>query len=86
VRSADALDYLRRARRRADTYDLVFIDPPYSGAGEMGAELWTLLSPLLALQARIVVESDRRAPLALQAPLEQERTYGDTSIRIYRQA
>ncbi|HEV2982573.1 MAG TPA: 16S rRNA (guanine(966)-N(2))-methyltransferase RsmD [Solirubrobacteraceae bacterium] len=85
VHGADALEYLRRARRRADTYDLVFIDPPYRRAGEMGAELWTLLPPLLQPQARIVVESDRRAPLALQAPLEDERAYGDTSIRIYRQ-
>jgi 16S rRNA (guanine966-N2)-methyltransferase len=85
VHGTDALDYLRRARRGADTYDLVFIDPPYSRAGEMGAGLATLLPPLLQPQARIVVESDRRAPLALQAPLELQRTYGDTSITIYRQ-
>jgi 16S rRNA (guanine966-N2)-methyltransferase len=84
VHGGDALEYLRRARRRADTYDLVFIDPPYSRAGEMGAELETLLPPLLQAQARIVVESDRRVPLALQVPLEHERDYGDTSIRIYR--
>jgi 16S rRNA (guanine966-N2)-methyltransferase len=86
VRGAEALEYLRRARRLPDTYDLVFIDPPYSRAGEIGGELSTLLPPLLQPQARIVVESDRRAPLALQAPLERERDYGDTSIRIYRQA
>jgi 16S rRNA (guanine966-N2)-methyltransferase len=86
VHAADALHYLRRAQRRSDTYDLVFIDPPYSRAGEMGAELSTLLPPLLQPRARIVVESDRRAPLALQAPLELQRTYGDTSIRIHRHA
>jgi 16S rRNA (guanine966-N2)-methyltransferase len=86
VRGVEALEYLRRARRLLDTYDLVFIDPPYSRAGEIGGELSTLLPPLLQPQARIVVESDRRAPLALQAPLEHERDYGDTSIRIYRHA
>jgi 16S rRNA (guanine966-N2)-methyltransferase len=86
VRGGDALEYLRRARRRADTYDLVFIDPPYSRAGEMGGELSRLLPPLLQPRARIVVESGRRAPLALQAQLEHERDYGDTSIRIYRHA
>jgi 16S rRNA (guanine966-N2)-methyltransferase len=86
VRGGGALEYLRSARRRADAYDLVFIDPPYSRAGEMGGELSTLLPPLLQPRARIVVESDRRAPLALQAPLELQRDYGDTSIRIYRQA
>lgn len=86
VLGGDALEYLRRATRRADTYDLVFIDPPYRSAGEMGAELSTLLPPLLQPQARIVVESGRRAPLALQAQLEHERDYGDTSIRIYRHA
>jgi 16S rRNA (guanine966-N2)-methyltransferase len=86
VRGADALEYLRRAERRAEKYDLVFIDPPYRRAGEMGAELSTLLPPLLQPQARIVVESDRRARLALQVPLERQRTYGDTSISIHRQA
>ncbi len=33
--------------------------------------------------ARVVVESDRRAPLELELALERERRYGDTSIRIH---
>jgi 16S rRNA (guanine966-N2)-methyltransferase len=86
VRDADALGALRTARRRAETYDLVFIDPPYRRASDLGRELSLLLPPLLKPQARIVVESDRRAPLQLHVALERDRTYGDTSIRIHRHA
>jgi 16S rRNA (guanine966-N2)-methyltransferase len=85
VRAADALSALRSARKAAETYDLVFIDPPYSRASDLGRELSTLLPSLLEPGARVVVESDRRAPLELEAELERERTYGDTLIRIYRQ-
>jgi hypothetical protein len=51
----------------------------------LGRELSVLLPSLLEPEARVVVESDRRAPLELQAHLERERTYGDTSIKIHRQ-
>ena len=84
VRRADALAALRTAREQEETYDLVFIDPPYRRASELGRELSVLLPPLLEPEARIVVESDRRAPLQLPATLERERTYGDTLIKIHR--
>ena len=42
------------------------------------------LPPLLSDDARIVTESDKRAPLDLGFPLEFERDYGDTRIRIHR--
>ena len=32
----------------------------------------------------MIAESDRRAPLALELPVETERRYGDTSITIHR--
>ena len=38
---------------------------------------------MLAPGAVAVAESDRRAPLALDLPLKDERRYGDTLIRIY---
>jgi 16S rRNA (guanine966-N2)-methyltransferase len=102
VRRADALDSLRGAASRQETYDLVFIDPPYgrarpassasghSGADRWGPELAALLPALLSPGARVVVESDRRAPLELSPPgagelaLERDRRYGDTSITIHR--
>jgi 16S rRNA (guanine966-N2)-methyltransferase len=85
VRGVEVLAALRTARGLAETYDLVFIDPPYSRASDLGRELSRLLPSLLKPEARIVVESDRRAPLELRACLEQERMYGDTLIRIHRQ-
>jgi 16S rRNA (guanine966-N2)-methyltransferase len=64
-------------------YDLVFIDPPYRLASGLGAELSTALQAVLAAQASVVTESDRRSPLELQLPLQTERRYGDTLIRIH---
>jgi 16S rRNA (guanine966-N2)-methyltransferase len=74
---------LRTARERGDAYDLVFLDPPYRLAPELGVELNESLAPLLAARARIVTESDRRAPLDLPLPATHERRYGDTLIRIH---
>ena len=38
---------------------------------------------VLAPGGRLVTESDRRAPLAIDLPLTFERRYGDTLIRIH---
>jgi 16S rRNA (guanine966-N2)-methyltransferase len=83
VRRQDALAYLRSASRDARQYDLVFLDPPYRHAGALGPELSTALGPVLAADARVVAESDRRAPLGLDLVLLDERRYGDTLIRIH---
>jgi hypothetical protein len=37
----------------------------------------------MAPGATMVTESDRRAPLEVDLPLEDERRYGDTLIRIH---
>jgi 16S rRNA (guanine966-N2)-methyltransferase len=84
VRRGDALGALQSARGREETYDLVFIDPPYRQSHEWGPELSAVLLSLLRPAARVVVESDRRAPLELGMEVEQERRYGDTLIRIHR--
>ena len=84
-RTFDALAALRSARGRKETYDLLFIDPPYARAHELGEELSAVLPSLLAPGARIVVESDRRSPLELDVEVERQRRYGDTSITIHRQ-
>lgn len=86
VRPGDGLRALRTARERGESYDLVFVDPPYSRAGELGRELREALPPLLGPRARVVVESDRRAaPLDLRMEVELQRRYGDTCITIHRQ-
>lgn len=64
-------------------YDLVFLDPPYRMASSLASELSSALPPILASEARIAVESDRRAPLVLDLPLLRERRYGDTLIRVH---
>ncbi len=87
VRRADALAALRNARERAETYDLVFVDPPYRHAGVLGRELREALPPLLAPRAHVVTESDRRTEPPLQSPLlevQTQRRYGDTVITIQR--
>ena len=83
VRRQDALTYLERARLDGRQYDLVFLDPPYRQASVIGQRLSTALGPVLASGARVVVESDRRAPLELDVALIDERRYGDTLIRIH---
>jgi 16S rRNA (guanine(966)-N(2))-methyltransferase RsmD len=83
VRRQDALAYLRSASRDARQYDLVFLDPPYRHSSALGPELSAVLGPVLAPAARVVVESDRRAPLELDLELLDERRYGDTLIRIH---
>lgn len=83
VVTATASAYLERARIAKREYDLVFLDPPYRHASELGRELLALLTPVLAQAARVVVECDRRAPLELELRLQNERRYGDTLILIY---
>jgi 16S rRNA (guanine966-N2)-methyltransferase len=80
---APAATALRDASRRGDTYDLVLLDPPYRDAATLGRELAQALPAVLARDARVVAESDRRAPLELGLPVIRERRYGDTLIRIH---
>jgi 16S rRNA (guanine966-N2)-methyltransferase len=85
VLAGEALGALGTARGRGETYDLVFVDPPYALAGELQGPLSAALPAALAPRARVIVESDRRSPLALEPALAQlrERRYGDTLIAIY---
>jgi 16S rRNA (guanine966-N2)-methyltransferase len=83
VRRQDALAYLRSAFRDARLYDLVFLDPPYRRASALGREFSPAIALVLAPGARVVTESDRRAPLELDLELLDERRYGDTLIRIH---
>jgi 16S rRNA (guanine966-N2)-methyltransferase len=86
LRRQDVFGFLRNARANARDYDLVFLDPPYRRASTLGAQLAEALGPVLASGARVVCESDRRAPLELPlagAGEPQQRRYGDTLISIY---
>ncbi len=82
VRARDVRAFLRDASSAGGPYDLAFLDPPYRDAAGLSAELD--LTAVLAPGARVVSESDRRAPLALTGlAVQDERRYGDTLIRIH---
>jgi 16S rRNA (guanine966-N2)-methyltransferase len=83
VRSGDARPELRAAATRGETYDLILLDPPYRQAATLGPELAGPVAAILAPSGRVVCESDRRAPLELGLPVERERRYGDTLIRLH---
>jgi 16S rRNA (guanine966-N2)-methyltransferase len=86
IARGEALAALRAARERGETYDLIFVDPPYGHAQALERELSVALPPLLGPSGRVVVESDRRRQLGLPLPIEQQRRYGDTTITIHRHA
>jgi 16S rRNA (guanine966-N2)-methyltransferase len=81
VRRQDALRFVASA---LDPFDLVFVDPPYDSAVRVAGPLSERLPAVLTEGARIVTESDKRAPLELALPLELERLYGDTRIAVHR--
>ena len=83
VRRQRALAFLDGARTSGRQYDLVLLDPPYREAPGLGPELSAALGPVLSPDARVVAESDRRAPLELDLEMSDERRYGDTLIRIH---
>jgi 16S rRNA (guanine966-N2)-methyltransferase len=67
------------SEQRATTYDLIFLDPPYS-ADRLGAELDPHLPRLLAPGGRVITESAARRPLELTLPVLRERRYGATLV------
>jgi 16S rRNA (guanine(966)-N(2))-methyltransferase RsmD len=81
VHRGDARTFVRNASRAGHTYDLLFLDPPYRDAERLGSELD--VGSVIAPGGRLVTESDRRSPLAIDLPLSFERRYGDTLIRIH---
>jgi 16S rRNA (guanine966-N2)-methyltransferase len=83
VQRRDARAFIRDAREQGRHYDLALLDPPYRHAATLATVLSQALPPILTEGARVVTESDRRAPLELTLPLAHERRYGDTLIRIH---
>ena len=77
---ADVLRFLKKER---DRFDLIFCDPPYRLADRLEPDLRQLIPDRLEKGGRVIVESDVRRPLDLGMPLQVERRYGDTLIRVH---
>jgi 16S rRNA (guanine(966)-N(2))-methyltransferase RsmD len=78
-------DVLQALSRLAGPFDLVFLDPPY--AARAAEPALAALPPLLAPEALVVVEHDRRsAPGEQIGPLSlrDRRRYGDTEVSFYK--
>jgi len=80
VRRQDVLRFLGACE---DSFDLVFVDPPYDSASRLSEPLSAALPAVLTEDALIVTESSKRTPLDISLPLLRERTYGDTRIAIH---
>jgi 16S rRNA (guanine966-N2)-methyltransferase len=76
--------HLRREAKRSNRYDLVLIDPPYTEAARAMRTLSNLLPPVLAGNARVVVETNRSLEPALPFEQETSRTYGSTRVTIFQ--
>jgi 16S rRNA (guanine966-N2)-methyltransferase len=76
-------DVVRYVGSEGSRFDLVFCDPPYKLADRLGPELTRLIPDRLAEGGRVIVESDVRQPLHLELPVQVERRYGDTLIRVH---
>ncbi len=81
-------DGLRELDRDGPAFDWVFLDPPY--ASDLADQALAKLARGARMRpdAVVVVEHDRRTTPVAPAPLEktESRTYGDTTISLYRRA
>lgn len=69
----------------AGPFDLVFVDPPYDRGAKVGAALAPWIASVLAPEARLVFEHDRRDPTPVLTGLDlvETRRYGDTALSFY---
>ncbi|HHN65841.1 MAG TPA: 16S rRNA (guanine(966)-N(2))-methyltransferase RsmD [Nitrospirae bacterium] len=87
VHRMDARRYLERARQRGETFDQIFIDPPYQ-SGEI-KRILPLISDglILSEDGIIIIEHSSKITLPEESGnLRKGKTYryGDTSLTIYR--
>ncbi|MEP6893209.1 MAG: 16S rRNA (guanine(966)-N(2))-methyltransferase RsmD [Gaiellaceae bacterium] len=83
VDKRDALVFLREARARGTTYDLVFCDPPYGDWERLAGDLAVLLPPVLAEEGVLAVETGARTEPQLPLALVTTRRYGSARISVF---
>jgi 16S rRNA (guanine966-N2)-methyltransferase len=94
----DALDYVQASRvvnadyrtaleyidRTGETFDLLFVDPPYRMLAEVEVALGPLLPALLADDGVVVTEGDRSTRVTFGRPPVFDRVYGATRVTMVR--
>lgn len=84
VLNLDARKAIRRLSQAEaiEGFDLVFLDPPYLEGDREGTVEALFEAPILASNARVVVEGPKRHPLGPLAGVRvvEERRYGDTML------
>ena len=83
---AQNLDAKKFLKNTAETYDLVFMDPPYEFPNADLVELIGLLGQRLNAEALVVIERSSRTekPDLEVLELVSEKSYGDTAVWIYQ--
>ena len=76
----DAFTYLGST---TDRFDLILCDPPYRLAARVARDLENLVPSRLREGGRLVTESPSRTPIELSLKLEDDRVYGNTSLRLW---
>ena len=76
----DAFEYLASAEAQ---FDLILCDPPYTLAARVAGDLQELVPSRLREGGRLVTESPSRTPMELNLKLDEDRTYGEASLRIW---
>ncbi len=78
----DAPAVMRRLGRDAETFDLVFLDPPYASDEARRALEALVAADLVSTGGEVVVEASRRHPVPIVPglALREERRYGETVI------
>lgn len=83
VDTRDARAFLREARARDTTYDLVFCDPPYGDWAALEGDLAELLPAVLADDATLAVETAARTEPQLPLDLTTSRRYGSARMSVF---
>jgi 16S rRNA (guanine966-N2)-methyltransferase len=82
VVAGDARRALQADARRGARYTLVLVDPPYAAYDDVRPQLVTLLPPVLAPGALLVVETAARTMAGLPWRVLRDKRYGDTRVTI----
>ena len=89
IQAVPALDAIRRLTRDGETFDVVFLDPPYESGAYDETMLALSLSSCVAPGGVVAVEHAKKIDLSPSYGhlfLDRVRQYGDTYVSYFRRA